>query len=116
MSRGLGTLQRRVLETLATYHRLGPALQWKWRTGSRYSFSQYADDNSIRLYERGWYVHVWMLRRDLGCTSAELSRALRALEQRELVFCYDGSLEYRERRYRRVDIHRVVLTLYRKLA
>jgi hypothetical protein len=30
MSRGPGVLQRRVLETLADYKWLGPALQWKW--------------------------------------------------------------------------------------
>ena len=93
MSRGPGTLQRRVLETLATYRRFGPALGWRWPGArSRYSDANYADHGSIWAYERGWYIPVWMLLRDLECTRPELSRALKSLERQRLVYRLDGSL------------------------
>jgi hypothetical protein len=93
MSRGPGTLQRRVLETLATYARLGTALQWKWPGGRRYSLASYADADSIAGYERGRYVPVWILLRDLGCSRADLSRALKSLERKDLVRRSTGSLD-----------------------
>ena len=66
MSRGPGVLQRRVLETLADYERLGASLQWTWR--SRHPAGSTADEHDIRAYEQGRRVPVRLLRRDLECT------------------------------------------------
>jgi hypothetical protein len=100
MSRGLGAFQWRVLEALETYRRLGSALAWEWNRGSRYALANYASESSIHSYERGRYVPLWILRRDLNCTRADLSRALKALERRELAYGIDGELEVREGHYR----------------
>lgn len=80
MSRGLGDLQRRILETLAAYRRLGSALQWEtpasrdlWNDGER------------ALYENGCLVEMWKLRRDTDADKTALARALRTLARRGLV-------------------------------
>jgi hypothetical protein len=92
MSRGPGQLQRRVLQTLADYERLGPALQWKWPGARRYSLASYAGDTDIRAYEAGRRVPVWMLLRDIGCSRADLSRALGGLERQQMVLRFGGDL------------------------
>lgn len=83
-----------MLETLATYRSLGTSLQWEWRKGWRYSHARYADDYDVRAYERGEYVPVWILRRDLGATAPLLSRAVRGLERMGLASGYTGDLSY----------------------
>lgn len=95
MSRGPGAFQVRVLETLALYDRLGPALNWTWRTGGRYALGNYyVDQRDVERWERQPSVPLWILRRDLGCDRAELSRALRSLYRRGLVWIYTGALDH----------------------
>jgi hypothetical protein len=97
MSRGPGILQRRVLETLARYQRLGAGLQWTWRSSHR--ASSIADDHDIRAYEQGRRVPVWILRRDLGCACAELSRVLTSLQRRGFVRRFDWDLQMAGERF-----------------
>ena len=85
MSRGLGTLQRQVLDTLALYRELGSSLHWNapptrdlWDAGER------------ALYENGRLVETWKLLRDTGADKTALSRALRTLERRGLAARFDG--------------------------
>lgn len=93
MSRGPGVLQRRMLEALADYERLGSVLQWKWSGGRRYSLATYASDTDIHAYEAGRRVPVWILRRDIGCSRADLSRALSSLERQRMVLRFGGDLD-----------------------
>ena len=97
MSRGPGALQRRVLETLAAYERLGARLQWEWR--SSHPAGSLADEHDIRAYDQGRRVPVWILRQDLGCTRDELSRALSSLHRQGLVWRFDGDLQMAGERF-----------------
>lgn len=93
MSRGPGTFQRRVIDALASYHRLGADPGWRWSPPrSRYALGSYADANYVHSYERGQIVALWMLRRDLGCDRASLSRALQGLDRLGLVWRRTGDL------------------------
>jgi hypothetical protein len=96
MSRGPGPLQRRILQALGQYASLGKSLGWKWNSGRPYAAANYADDLSVQRHERGHYVHVWMLLRDLGCSKDELSRALKGLTRQGLASRLAGDLEVAE--------------------
>jgi hypothetical protein len=101
MSRGPGVFQRRVLECLAGYHRLRGHLGWTWPAWSRYSLGTYVwDEHDIERYEAGDFVPLWMLRRDLGCSKDELSRALRSLYRKNYVWIFTGDLHFPEERTR----------------
>jgi hypothetical protein len=94
VSRGPGVLQRRVLETLAAYRRVGVSvdLQWTWHQGSRHSASgdaDWIDPDYICAYEQGRRVPMC----DLGCTRPELSRALWSLKRQGLTHLYMGTLD-----------------------
>jgi hypothetical protein len=99
MSRGPGVLQRRVLETLATYQRIGASLQWTWPGGRRYALATYAGASDIDAYEQGRRVPVRTLRRDLECTRAELSRALSSLHRQGFVRRFDWDLQMAGERF-----------------
>jgi hypothetical protein len=89
MSRGPGPLQRRVLEVLAQYEALGKSLGWEWNHRPHLAVT----DSSIQAYERGHYVPVWMLLRDLGCRKDDLSRALKGLERQNLAYRLNDELD-----------------------
>ncbi len=99
MSRGLGTAQLRVLETIFGYHKLGGAVQWEWRVGGSHARRllepdrDESDRQAIEAYSHGQMVELCMLRRDTSLPAPELSRALRSLWQRGLVFLYDAGLD-----------------------
>jgi hypothetical protein len=101
MSRGPGDAQVKIMETLATHHRLGRDLGWEWRVGGSFYRKRLLlpdeyehDRHSIAAYERGQRVEVWKLRRDTGLSAPELSRALRSLSRRNFVTLYDARLWY----------------------
>lgn len=89
MSRGPGSLQRRLLQC------------WPCITSSalRYSGSGIreraaptsinATADAIQASGRGRYVPISIPRRNLGCSAADLSRALGGLEGQGLAFRYD---------------------------
>ena len=86
MSRGLGTLQRQVLEVLALYRELGSSLQWEVPALR----NRWWSDGKRALYENGCLIEMWKLLRDTGADKTALSRALRTLERRGLVARFDG--------------------------
>ena len=97
MSRGPGVLQRRVLEALAAYERLGSSLQWQWRSSN--PAGSIADQHDIRAYETGRRVPVWILRRDLECARSDLSRALTSLDRQGFVWRFDWDLQMAGERF-----------------
>ena len=97
MSRGPGVLQRRVLEALAAYERLGASLQWQWRSSN--PAGSIADQHDIRAYETGRRVPVWILRRDLECARSDLSRALTSLDRQGFVWRFDWDLQMAGERF-----------------
>jgi DNA-binding MarR family transcriptional regulator len=93
MSRGLGRVEREILALLALYEKLGTG----WRTfevgGSFYrklmmrDAGQYSSiDWTVRNYEAGEIVEVSRLRRELSLDKSALSRALRSLTRKDMVY------------------------------
>ena len=66
---------------------------WKWPGARRYSLASYAGDTDIRAYEAGRRVPVWMLLRDIGCSRADLSRALGGLKRQQMVLRFGSDLD-----------------------
>ena len=93
MSRGPGALQIQVMHTLKAYRDLGAALGWRWCVGGSWQ-RKYADPHDIREYERGGYVELWKLQRDLSVATPLLSRGLRGLDRMGYVSLRDAALAY----------------------
>lgn len=49
MSRGLGGVQRRVLEVLRGWQEQGTSCEWEWR-GTYHTLSNYASEHDIEAY------------------------------------------------------------------
>jgi DNA-binding transcriptional ArsR family regulator len=94
MSRGLGKVERAILELLLSYERIGTDLGWTWRVGGSFERTL-AFDSDIRMYELGHRIEVCRLRREIGMSAAVLSRALRSLYRKGLVHLFAATLEHR---------------------
>jgi hypothetical protein len=96
VSRGLGRRERELLESLRCYAAVGRDLGLTWNAGGSFNRKHLImDDHRITLFELGQIIEVRRLRRDTGMSAAVLSRTLKALERKELLFLYAANLEER---------------------
>jgi hypothetical protein len=92
MSRGPGALQVKVMETLKTYHDLGTCLEWRWSAGGSW-MRKFASPEHVARYERGGYVPMAILIRDLEVAKPLVSRAVKGLYGMGHVIVYGANLD-----------------------
>ena len=85
----LGKHEKAILETLRVYSE--SPMDWTWPEGQT-GLGRLANQEDINRYEAGDIVPISMLRRDIPCGKAVLSRSLRTLQKKGLVVLLDGSL------------------------